>query len=221
MSYNKGNQNIARLIRIQLKNGYLKEAPMEYKYMQRNPPIAHAGPAFQTFSPQKEIPYYSLYDKVLQSNPLYRNESVYPAYWTQETQALQVAKKQYNYMNEKNMSEEDALKMAKKDVDAIEYEQYDLLNNMMKTFKKEGVQASFLADPEVSKELYFLRELMENKTYDELELADQSEIDYFIQTKILKWVDVERDRRMKDPIFAMAFDKFRDYLFPNQGIDHI
>ncbi len=50
--------------------------------------------------------------------------------------------------------------------------------------------------------------------YHELDLADQGDIDYLIQTKILKWNEVQRERRMKDPIFVKDFDDLRNALFP-------
>jgi hypothetical protein len=50
--------------------------------------------------------------------------------------------------------------------------------------------------------------------YEDLELADQGELDFFIQTKILKWTEVQRERRMKDVIFYSEFHKLREILFP-------
>jgi hypothetical protein len=47
-----------------------------------------------------------------------------------------------------------------------------------------------------------------------MELADQGDIDFFIQTKILKWKEVERERRMKDPLFAHEFHRLRSTIFP-------
>merc|ERR1711968_114944 len=49
----------------------------------------------------------------------------------------------------------------------------------------------------------------QSTSYDDLDLAIQGEIDHFIQTKILKWNEVERERRMRDPMFAINFEKVR------------
>lgn len=50
---------------------------------------------------------------------------------------------------------------------------------------------------------------MKKTRYHDLDLAIQGEIDHFIQTKILKWNEVERERRMRDPMFAINFEKIR------------
>ena len=50
---------------------------------------------------------------------------------------------------------------------------------------------------------------MKKLRYHDLDLAIQGEIDHFIQTKILKWNEVERERRMRDPMFAINFEKIR------------
>ena len=82
------------------------------------------------------------------------------------------------------------------------------------------VKLPFLATAEkdLNVTLSMFREMLSNTPHSDLDLADQGEIDYFIQTKVLQWNEVERERRMKDPIFVRQFERLRSSLLPEIGI---
>ena len=74
------------------------------------------------------------------------------------------------------------------------------------------------ADKDYGVTMSMFKEMLSKTPYDELDLADQGEIDYFIQTKVLRWNEVERERRMRDPIFVRQFENLRASLLPEIGI---
>jgi len=80
--------------------------------------------------------------------------------------------------------------------------------------KKFDARETFATSPEIIEEIKSWRKILKTKPYNSLPLADRGDIDYFIQTKILKWNEVERERRMRDPIFNYQFEKLREQLFP-------
>ncbi len=70
----KGNFNVVRQIRLQLKTGFLKKEPAEYTFLRRYPPMLRdRAPAYHNVS-FKQIPYMKLYEKAVQNNPLYEDE---------------------------------------------------------------------------------------------------------------------------------------------------
>lgn len=71
---------------------------------------------------------------------------------------------------------------------------------------------ALLADPVIVEGLAKWRAVLAETPYDELELADQGEIDHFIQAYVLKWSELERERRMGDPAFALQFEHLRNSL---------
>lgn len=210
------NPNIMRAIRLQLKSGFMKTEPPEYTFMKRYPPMFRSGqPTFHEIKTQK-IPYLDLLEKAAQANPLY-GESVYPAYWQDEPIGLTLAKKQYQYMQE-GFDEAAAFQKAEKYVQDIESESYDSLKSLRETLREEGASAPFVNDEKLTKELLYWQDKLQKTPYDTLKLADQGELDHFIQTKILKWNEVERERRMTDPVFYKQFEKLRAQLFPLRGV---
>lgn len=48
-----------------------------------------------------------------------------------------------------------------------------------------------------------------------MDARDQGIVDHFLQTKILKWEEVDRVVRMGHPIFVEYFEKLRDAIFPS------
>lgn len=207
-------KNIIRELRLQLKTGFLRSEPAAYTFMKRYPPLGRdTKPSFHQIE-EKNIPYLGLYDKIVAQNPLYNDERVYPAYWQSEPQALVLAKKQYEYLSQ-GMNEEDAYAKALEFVDELENESYLKLKELKESLEASGAQAPFMANDAVATEIKYWLKQLENTSYDDLSLADQGEIDYLIQIKILKWNEVERERRMKDPIFVMQFDRIRESLFPS------
>ena len=149
----------------------------------------------------------------LQRTPKFASEGVYPAYWQDEPLALIFAKKQYELIK-KGMDEEAAYQQAEKEVFQLEAEAYGEAKAVADMIHEKGAQAPILASEDIAKEIQSWRLRLAKKTYETLDLADQGEIDYFLQTKVLKWSEVERERRMMDPIFAMQFDKLRAEVFP-------
>lgn len=182
----------------------------------------------------QKVPYLRLYQKAVQRNPLYGDEKVsfalkiskvaflnraklqvYAAYWQQEPQAIILAKKQYEYMKQ-GMSEDDAHQKAVEYVNALENDAFVELKSINASLRERGAQESFLNNENVALEVAKWREQLKTKSYHELDLADQGEIDHFIQTKILKWGEVDRERRMKEPVFVLQFEKLRQSLFPER-----
>ena len=217
------NMHILRKLRLQLKTGFLRKEPTAYAFLKRYPPISRdAAPPVRKVE-RRNIPYLKLYEKAVAKNPLYADEKVYQAYWAHEPQALTLAKKQYEFM-EKGDTETEAYEKAMTFVEEREGEAYENLKQLMSDLGASmggvDVKLPFLAtsDKDLEGTLSMFKDMLSNTPYDELELADQGEIDYYIQMKLLKWNEVERERRMKDPIFVRQFEKLRATLLPEIGI---
>lgn len=204
---------IMRSIRLQLKTGYMKKEPTEYLFMKRYPPIHRDGQPKYYQIEQRKIPYMDLLEKAAAHHPIY-SERVYPAYWQDEPLGLTLAKKQYQYMQNGD-SEKEALKKAEEYVESLEVKSLSNLRALHAELKKSGAQAPFMNDQSVMNDILQWQELLKHVPYRDLDLADQGEVDHMIQTKILKWNEGERERRMGNRAFVEMFDEFRDELFPN------
>lgn len=203
-------------MKIQLKIGYLKKEPKEFTFMKRYPPMDRRSKLPVTTVDTAKIPYLSLYKQIKAKNPLLEDERMYPVYWEQEPQALTMAKKQYEYIKFKGMTPDEAYKMAQKYVNNIESVAYEELKAFNKSLDKLGSStASFFSNEKIVEFVNHWRNMMKIKPYKDLDLSDQGIIDFFIQTEILRWKEVERERRMKDPVFVMQFDRLRDLIFPD------
>lgn len=198
---------IMRAIRLQLKSGFLKEEPAELTFLKRYPPINRETKANFHKLEEKNVPYLDLLDKAIDRNPVY-DERVYPAYRHHEPIGLTLVKKQYQYMQAGD-DEATALRKAEDYVGELENKAYEGITALRNALKKADAKAPFMRDEAVAAELANWQERVRTKPYLELELAEQGEIDYFIQTKILKWNEAERERRMRDPVFASQFRKLR------------
>ena len=204
--------NMFRMLRLQLKTGFIRNEPAEYNFLKRYPPLTRDNvPRFHKFT-KRTVPYMELYEKAVTKHPKY-DESIYPAYWQQEPLALTLAKKQYAFMQEGD-SEEIAFRKAEKYVDDIENKSYVELLAIRETLNDMNAKPPFMTDSEIAEKISYWKAKLQETMYEDLELADQGEVDYFIQTKILKWTEVQRERRMKDVIFYNEFHKLRDILFP-------
>ena len=216
-------QHILRKLRLQLKTGFLRKEPSAYAFLKRYPPLSRDGAPPVRKVDKRNIPYYRLYEKAVAKNPLYADEKVYPAYRAHEPQALTLAKKQYEYM-ELGENEDLAYDKAIKYVEKMEDEAYSDLKKLMGEIGESlgGVEVKlpFLATggEDLGIQMALFREQLSKSTYNDLDMADQGEIDYFLQTKVLQWNEVERERRMKDPIFVRQFEKLRSSLLPETGI---
>ena len=203
-----------RTMDLQIKNGYLLKVPEEYEFLKRYPPVSRDKPALLKTIKTQNIPYGKYYDKVLAKNPDLIGEHVYPAYWRQQPLALILAKKQYEFV-QKGLSEEEAYKKAVECVDIEESKSYDKMKEVHNHIEKTTqAKASFTSDPKLSQLVDAWRAKLQKVPYENLTLAEQGEIDFLIQTMILKWNEVERERRMKDPIYYMQFHKLRSTIFP-------
>ena len=150
---------------------------------------------------------------------LFFTSKVYPAYWQNEPQALTLAKKQYALMRD-GMSEDLAYEKAVEYVNSLENTSYEEMMNFQQMLYEKGTNKPFLTDDSIAEELVYWKGRLKEIRYKDLELGEQGEIDFFIQTKLLKWNEVDRERRMKDPIFVMQFSLLRQSLFNvNLGID--
>lgn len=205
--------NILRNLRVQMKTGFLREQPIEYNYLRRFPPLSRDTLPASLKTKEVFIPYANLYRKVVAKNPMYLDEKVYPAFGYQEPQALVVAKRQYQYMQE-GMTEEEAYRKALEYVGEVEDQSFQQLKSVQDALNAQGATAPFLSDPNVATTVETWQNKLKETSYEELTLAEQGELDYFVQTNILKWNEVERERRMKDPIFVLRFKKLIDSLFP-------
>lgn len=202
-----------RLLKIQVKSGYIPESP-EFKFLMRYPPIARRMKAPIIEFTNKQIPYFGLYQSIKAKNPILEDERVYSAVWEQEPQALAMAKKQYELMRFKGLDEKSAYDEAFKHVNNLENIAYGKLKDLNKILEAKGVSKTYIADPNLASEITKWQQILENTSYDQLQPADQGEVDHLIQIQILKWQEVERERRMKDPVFVMQFERLRDQLFP-------
>ena len=204
--------NVMRQVRLQLKTGFLWAEPPEYIFMKRHPPsFSDARPKYQKIE-ARNIPYLDLFNKAMDRNPKYA-ETVYPAYWQQEPQQLVLAKKQYQFMMAGD-DEETAFKKATDHLDVIENKAYVELRDLREVLKTAGAKAPFMFDASIVAEILKWQEKIGEKRYSQLDVADQGDLDFMIQTKIMKWNEVERERRMCDPIFVAQFEQVRRQLFP-------
>lgn len=206
------NLHILRNIRLQLKTGYMRKPPGTYLFLQRYPPLGRDTSMPVRELQRKNVPFANLYDKLVETNPLYNDDKVYPAFGALETKALKIAMQQYKYMQE-GLSESDALRKANDDADQLENKAFLDMKNLRSVLGKESnVRNTILANNEVASFISEWKgkfEKQPNLRYEDLPLHEQGEIDYFIHTKILRWNEVERERRMKDPVFVSSFEKLR------------
>jgi hypothetical protein len=208
--------NLMRLLRIQLKMGYIDKEPVSYTFMKRYPPMMR-----DTVTPIRKvevnsIPYLRLYEDALEKNPKFMDERVYPAYWQQEPLALTLAKKQYELMK-KGMSEKDAYDGALEYTDQLEGRAYDEMKNIIEKSGDKGFLKPLKSDPVFVKSMKKFSTLFSEIEYEDLDVRDQGEIDYILQTKVLKWNEVERERRMKDPEFVIQFKNLLKATFPKKS----
>jgi hypothetical protein len=215
------NFNILRVLKTQLKSGFMRSEPLEYYIMRRSPPLhKDSAPMFgfdQEESAKKyNFSYLKYYYSAVKKNPRLADEHVYPAFYRHEPQALTLARRQYELVKE-GMKEEDAYQKAVAYVGDLENAAYVDIKSKVAIFQKIGTRESIVSDPEVLDTVMKWRSLLAEVSYDELDEADQGSLDFFVQTKILKWDEVARERRMKDPAFYMQFVKLLDSLFPNCG----
>lgn len=207
------NLHIMRQIRLQLKTGYMRKAPGTYLFMQRYPPLSRDTSVPVRDVESKEIPFAKLYDKLMNNNPIYNDDKVYPAYGAHETKALKIAMQQHKYMTE-GLGEEEALRKANEHVDILENKAFIEMKDLQNALSADAnVRPTMLSNPEVSEFLAEWRAKLDtgnaSARYEDLSLEDQGLVDHFIHTKILRWNEVERERRMKDPVFFNYFDKLR------------
>ncbi|KAJ1409660.1 hypothetical protein B484DRAFT_403134 [Ochromonadaceae sp. CCMP2298] len=207
--------HIMRTLRLQLKSGFRRREPPEYKFMKRYPPLSRdTKPRFHELD-YKNIPYLELFKKAMARSPVY-NERVYPAYWQQEPQALKLAKKQFEHMQNGD-DEETAFRKAELYVDELENQSYLDLKALHEALAEMGAKAPFMSDSKLMEEIDSWKQKLQDSPYSELELADQGEIDFLVQTKLMGWDEVQRARRMKDPIFVMQFEQLRSLVFPDKA----
>lgn len=208
-------KNFARAIRLQLKTGYISEAPEAYQFLKRYPPsYDHIQPLTdENEIKAQQVPYLHLYHKAVEKNPLYADETVFQAYWQQEPHALTLAKKQYQLM-EDGLSEEVAYIKARHYVNSLESKSYEEAERLVAALRERGATVAVTSDQKIVDDIAYWHEMFQSVTYDRLTLGQKGEFDYFLQTKILKWKEVERERRMRDPLFVEVFNRLKYSLFP-------
>ena len=222
--------NMMKMIRIQVKSGYMKKEPEAFTFMKRYPPLTRDRAAPVRKLQVNSIPYLRLYEDAVARNPRYLDERVFPAYWQQEPAALTLAKKQYELMKQ-GLSEKDAFEGALQYTQVLENRAYEEMKAVIEksgnstepekvskpVSKAASTPSAVPAEVEfdLAKALKSFKILLQEVDYDDLDLKDQGEIDFVLQTKVLKWKEVERERRMKDPVFALEFQKLRKAMFPD------
>lgn len=192
------------------------EEPEAYTFMRRYPPIIHKRAPLKKVV-GKSFPAVEFYEKAIERNPMLQGENVYPAFWQQEPLAMTLAKKQYEFVQH-GFDEDTAYKGALEFVEKLESKSYEELKSVVDEVQSSGAATSFASDPDVAAEIQRWRNRLNEIFYKDMDLAEKGELDYFIQTKILGWEEVARERRMKDPVFAAHFDKLRDGIFPQKKI---
>ena len=210
------NFNVMRLVRLQLKMGFIAKEPPSFTFMKRYPPMTRDTALPVRNVEVDSIPYLRLYEDALQKNPKFMDERVYPAYWQQEPLALTLAKKQYELMK-KGMTEEEAYEGAMQYTDQLEGKAYDEMKNVIEKSGDKGFLKPLTTDEVFTKSMKKFRTLLSEVEYEDLDIIDQGEIDFILQTKILKWNEVERERRMKDPEFVIQFKNLLKATFPTKS----
>lgn len=210
------NTNVLRHIRLMKKTNFIKDWPKEYIFMTKYPPLMRDSQE-QLEVRTVEVPYMRLYNDAMRKNPTYASERVYPAYWQQEPMAMVLAKKQYAFM-QSGMDENEAYAAAKGSVDEMESAAYNDIDTLREAVGS-GSRPAMLADPEVAEGLAKWQAAVAETPYEELDDADQGEIDFFVQTKVLHWSELQRERRMSDPVFALQFERLRDSLLTGEDGD--
>lgn len=202
-----------RLVRVQLKSGYIKSEPPSYAFMKRYPPMTRdTAPPIRKLE-VSSIPYMRLYEDAVKKNPKFIDERVYPAYWQQEPSALTLAKKQYELMK-KGLSEADAYEGGLRHLEELENKAYEEMKNVITKSGNGEALKPLENDVGFSKALKIYRALLSEVEYDDLDTKDKGEIDHVLQSKLLGWTEVERERRMKDPLFAIQFKNLLTATFP-------
>jgi hypothetical protein len=202
--------NLLRTLRLQLKSGYRLEEPREYQFLKKLPPYNHVN-AYETH----EVPYIRLLKKAMKNNPNFGSEGVYPAYGNLEPQALTLAKKQYLLMKQ-GLSEEEAYAKAMEYVVELEDKAYNDLKFIHEEMKKmQTPKVDIMTeDKNIEEKFKQWQEKLRTIPYDELPFEEQGELDEFIQCKLLKWNQVQRERRMKDIVFYLQYRDLLEALFP-------
>lgn len=208
----KPRVNILRSMRLQIKSGFLKREPDEYAVMKRSPPMA-ARMDFSRRVKKVNVPYARLYEKAKERNTLFDQEAVFDAYGHQAPQGLTMAKRQYQYIQE-GMSEEEAYIKALQYVNEVENEAYVNLKRAIASVKATGTDSPYMADPDVADEMAMWKEILEGTSYNRLPLEQQGALDMFLQKRVLRWTETERERRMTDIIFHEQFETLLNTLFP-------
>lgn len=205
--------NVTNFVRLQLKTGYMKTEPSSYRFLIRYPPLARDSTPLMGDTKAKLIPYVNLLKKLYQQDPVLADETVYPEFWQDEPIAMTIAKKQYELL-QKGLSESEALIEARKYANSLENKAYEELISVKNVLREKGSSDIFISNPEILQEIMKYRALLKDKDFKYLDEADQGEMEYFVQTKVLKWNEVERNRRMRDPIFLAQFERVMQYVFP-------
>ncbi len=216
--------SILRAIRLQLKSGYLKQAPEAYTFLRQYPPLSRDTSLPVRKVDARNIPYLDFYEKVRERNPLYSDEKVYPAYWAHEPQAMTLAKKWYEFQ-QSGMEETEAYEAAVSYVAKLEDESYKKLQEIVaevqsRTAGDGAYDAAevkyepirFLWDKKLDHDdlLYHgkastISKLKEKIDHSGLstnttgvESLEGAELDAFIQGHLLQWEQIEVDRRARD-----------------------
>jgi hypothetical protein len=205
--------NIARLIRVQLKTGYIREAPLAYLFLQRYPPVVRQSKPPIEKVKTESLPFMRLYDKAVERDAIYADERVYPAFWQHEPQAMVLAKKQHQLMRN-GLDEDTAYVRALRYVEELESAAFEEAEEISAMLKTKGASVAFAADDDLSQAVAYWRDRLRDTRFSKLREAERGEIDHMIQTRVLKWNEVERERRMQDPIFFRQFDELRAAIFP-------
>ena len=185
--------------------------------MKRYPPLGYdkGFKAGMTHDLKPEtFPYLKYYHEVLEKNPIFVGDHVYGAYWRQQPLAMVLAKKQYELI-QKGLDEDTAYNQALEYVNIDESKSYESLKEVIRNLKdKMGAKDAITTDAELAKSIAYWRLQLTKSDYKAMKPEDQGEIDYLIHSKILKWNEVDRERRMKDPIYFQQFENLRMTIFP-------
>lgn len=150
-------------MRLQMKTNYISETPPEYEFMRRFPPL-HRDTATKKVSVKPHrIPYIHLYKKAVGRNPLHADEKVYPAYWMYEPSALILARKQYQLMQDEDLNENDAYRIALMYLDDVENSAYVNLKELRANLEEKKSVDSFVSDPVLVRKINYFKFLMNEK----------------------------------------------------------
>lgn len=196
-----------------LRSGFLKEAPPAYLAAKTLPPVVQHLQLGRKI-PQARMKNAHLVRKLLAKNPdLAFSATGVGNRPEDEPYPLRFARHQYEAMKQ-GMTEEEAFEKAKEALHDVEDVAFAKLEKLVEQAEKFSDPEAYLS-AELAEEVARFKQSLPELRYSDLDARDQGLVDHFLQTRVLKWEEIDRINRMGHPIFVEQFEKLRDILFPS------